>query len=242
MDCGHWAPIALTVTPAASRPARIFAARSSEPGVSPCTQIVSASSGTTEPSIATTVRSFTMRTARATTGAGIVDDRAGLAARGERAVGLVGAIGEHFGGDAQAGGAAGVQDLRAGQTEQNQRLVEGGHRARDRGGELRVADRHVEQRAVRLDVLDLHAFGGGDAGDRGDLIEHEVLGFLRRDVQLAAAEADEIGKPRMRADRDAVRLREPNRRAQHRRIAGVKSGGDVGRRDRRISPASWPMV
>ena len=99
-------------------------------------------------------------------------------------------------------------------------------------GELRVAHRHVEQGAVRLDVLDRHALGGGDAGDRGDLVEHEVFGFLRRDVQLAPAEADEIGKPRMRADRDAVRLREPNRVAQHRRIAGVKSRGDVGRGDR----------
>ena len=39
------APIALTVTPAASRPARSLAASSAAPGVSPWTQIVSTSSG-----------------------------------------------------------------------------------------------------------------------------------------------------------------------------------------------------
>src|SRR5437588_216862 len=50
---------------------------------------------------------------------------------------------------------------------------------------------------------------------------------LRRDVQLAAAEAGEVGESRVRADRDAVRLRETDRPAQHRRIPGMKSGGDV---------------
>src|SRR5262249_5353545 len=66
----HENPIAFTEPPARSKPARIFAARSSEPGVSPWTQIVSASRSTIDPSVATTVRSVTMRTARATTASG----------------------------------------------------------------------------------------------------------------------------------------------------------------------------
>ena len=91
-------------------------------------------------------------------------------------------------------------------------------------------------------MLHRDALGGRHAGNRGDLVEHEVFGFLRRHVQLAASESDEIGKPRMRAHRDAVRLGVTNRVAQHRRIAAMKPGGDVGRRDRFHQPASWPMV
>ncbi len=60
-------PIALTVTPAASRPARSRAARSAAPGVSLCTQIVSRSILTIEPSTAVTALSFAIRIARDTT-------------------------------------------------------------------------------------------------------------------------------------------------------------------------------
>src|SRR5439155_26345537 len=59
-------PLDLTVTPAASRPARTLAASRSAPGVSPWTHRVSASTGTTVPSSASTTRSCTIRSARAT--------------------------------------------------------------------------------------------------------------------------------------------------------------------------------
>ena len=42
-----------------------------------------------------------------------------------------------------------------------------------------VARRHVVERAVRLDVLQPHAFGGGDAGHRRDLVEDEIFGLRR---------------------------------------------------------------
>jgi putative flippase GtrA len=58
---------ARTTTPAPSRAARIFAARSSEPGVSPWTQMVSACRVSRLPSDATTDRSVTIFTARDTT-------------------------------------------------------------------------------------------------------------------------------------------------------------------------------
>ncbi len=181
--------------------------------------------------MATTECSVTMRTARATTVSGVVDDRTRLAARGKRPVRLVRAIGENFRGDPQTGRPPGVQNLGSWKSEEDQRLVERRDGARDRGGELRVADRHVEQRAVRLHVLDRDAFGRRDAGHGGDLVQHEVFGFLRRDVQLAPSEADEIRKARMRADRDAMRFGKPDGGAKDGRIAGVKSGCDVRRRD-----------
>ena len=80
------------------------------------------------------------------------------------------------------------------------------------------------------------ALGGGNAGDGRDLIEDEVLRLPRRNVQLAAAEAGEIGKTRVGADRDPVRGGEPDGRAQHRRVATVEPGGDVCRRDRGHEP------
>ena len=89
---------------------------------------------------------------------------------------------------------------------------------------------------MRLDVPDRRALGGGDAGDGRDLIEDEVFRFPRRNVQLAAAEAGEIGKTRMCADRDTVRDGEPDGRAQHRGVATVEPGGDVCRRDRGHEP------
>jgi hypothetical protein len=44
-------------------------------------------------------------------------------------------------------------------------------------------------------VLQLHTFGRGHAGDCRHLVEHQVLGSLRRQMQLAASEADEIRSP-----------------------------------------------
>ena len=45
----------------------------------------------------------------------------------------------------------------------------------------------------------------------------------------------------MGADRHAVGLRERDCPAHHRRIAGVKSARDVGRRDAAINSSSWPI-
>ena len=90
------------------------------------------------PSMATTVFSLTIRTARATTAAGVVDDRAGLSARGERAVGFVGAIGEDFGGDAQIRRARPAFRIsEPGRPNRISVLIERRDRARDRAGELR---------------------------------------------------------------------------------------------------------
>jgi hypothetical protein len=61
--------------------------------------------------------------------------------------------------DTKAGGAAGLENLRAGQPEQNQRRVERGDRACNGARELGVLHGHVEERAVRLHVLQANALG-----------------------------------------------------------------------------------
>ena len=68
------------------------------------------------------------------------------------------------------------------------------------------------------------------------MVEDKVLGFLRRDVHLAASEADEVGKAGVRPDGDAAGFGHADCVAQHRRVAGMKRRGDVGRRDRLHQP------
>lgn len=89
---------------------------------------------------------------------------------------------------------------------------------------------------MRLHVLQAHALRRGHTRDRRNLIQDEILSFAWRDGQIAASEADQIRQPRMRADGDAALLGQPDRVAQHRRIAAVKPGGDVRRRDRFHEP------
>jgi hypothetical protein len=80
---------------------------------------------------------------------------------------------------------------------------------------------------VRLHVLQALAFCRGHTRNRRDLIQDEILSFARRDMQVAASEADEIREPRMRADGDAVLFGQADRVAQHRGIAAMEAGGDV---------------
>src|SRR5437588_8795776 len=72
-----------------------------------------------------------------------------------------------------------------------------------------------------------HAFGLRDGAERADLIEDEIENLLRLGVDFAAAEAHQIWKAGMRADGHAGARSQTNRRAHHRRIAGVKSACDA---------------
>ena len=86
---------------------------------------------------------------------------------------------------------------------------------------------------MRFDVGERGAFGRSHARDRRNLVEDEIFRFAGRDLQLAAAEAGEIRKAGMGANRDTVPLRQPDGRAQHGRVAGMKPGRDVRRGNRR---------
>ena len=120
---------------------------------------------------------------------GIVDDRPGQRPRRQRAVGLVGAVGERLACEGEAGLPRRPLESRGGRTEQNQRGVERDHRAGNRRGPGRLPRRHVIEGAVRLDVLQLDPFRGGHAGHGRNLKEHEVFQLVGRYAHLAAAEA-----------------------------------------------------
>ena len=99
-----------------------------------------------------------MRTARATTVDGVVDDGAGRRPRRQRSVRLVGAIGEPFGGDREAR----RRPPRAPVPNRAARTGSAPDRTRAPPAQWRrqrpVADRHVVKRAVRLHVREPHAF------------------------------------------------------------------------------------
>ena len=138
--------------PAASRPARSFAASSSAPGVSPWTQIVSADERSVDGDDGAVLRH---PNGARDDGVGVVNDGAGLAARHQRAVGLVGAVGEHFGRDAQAGARPRLSAAR--NPGRPKRISDGLNAATARAiaaASARVASRHVVERAVRLHVLE----------------------------------------------------------------------------------------
>src|SRR5205085_2853266 len=89
--------------------------------------------------------------------------------------------------------------------------------------------RHAVKRAMRLDMIQLHALGLEEALERADLIDEAVGELLAGDFHLAAAEALEIRQGRMGSDLDAVLASEPNGSAHVVEIRGVKAAGDVGR-------------
>ena len=86
-------------------------------------------------------------------GVDIIDDRAGLVARHQRAIGLVAPIGERFVRDGKARRFARARQLAVGEADQDQRAIEIAHRAGDRIGERAILRRHVVERAVRLHVM-----------------------------------------------------------------------------------------
>jgi len=117
---------------------------------------------------------------------GIVDDRTHVLTGHERAVELIGAIRVSLAGRTQAGSLSSRHNLRSGQPHKDQRPVDHHGGSRDRLCKRRAANRHVEQRAMRLDVLQPHSLGSRDDRQCPDLICHEVFDVRWRKLELAA--------------------------------------------------------
>ncbi len=107
-------------------------------------------------------------------------------------------------------------------------MIERADGAGDGVGQRAIAGRHVVERTMGLHMRERHAFRGGDRRQRADLIEHQILDLARRRAQLPPPESHEVGKPRMRAHRDAGVAGQPDGLPHHARIAGMKATRDVG--------------
>ena len=89
---------------------------------------------------------------------------------------------------------------------------------------------------MRLDVCEDEAFRTRDAGERGDLIEDEVLELSRRKAHRAAPEALAVRVRGVRAEGETQGTGRPNRATDDRRIARVDAAGDIDRRHQRKQP------
>jgi hypothetical protein len=158
----------------------------------------------------------------------LLDQRAGLAARHEAAVGHVAAVGEHFFHRREAGAARGVDHVAAGEAEEFERGVEAAHRLAERIGELGLLHRLVVELAMRLHVRELPALGLDDRGERADLVEHVGDDLVGRQMHGAAAEVLAVRKARVRADGHAMFDGPAHALAHGLGVARVPAAGDVG--------------
>ena len=217
--------------PSASRAARSWRVSSCEAGVSPCVQMVSTRIGMSLPFVARTMPSLAIRTARPMTSAG----------EWMTAPGRVRGVREPSASYARSANPSratrspasqpACSRLAAGKREQHEPGVERTHRPRDRVRQAAVLDRHVVERTVRLDVLEPHAFAGGDGRERADLVEHHVLDFFGGHGHVAAPEPCEIRQAGMGAHRNAGITGQPHGCAHDARIAGVIPARDIRRGD-----------
>ena len=136
-------------------------------------------------------------------------------------------LGDHF---EPAGGIDGLVQ-RAFHAEygllENQRGVANGVR------HLFVPRRHAVERPVRLDMVQRHALGGEEAGQRADLIDEAIGQLVPAQLHLASTEALQVRQGRMRADAHPMGLRQADSRAHVVEVGGVKAARDVGDIDQR---------
>ena len=106
-------------------------------------------------------------------------------------------------------------------------------RGQEGAADRRVLPGHAVEDAVRFDVDQLRAGGAGERAERPDLIGDVILQLLRRDVDPAATEAEQVGQGNVRADVGADLLRQPDDTAHDRRVAAVEPGRDIRGRHQR---------
>jgi len=163
----------------------------------------------------------------------IVNHAARGAARDERSISLISAVGKCFSDDVKICTTRGGEQLRPGETNQRELRIDGSHGTRNRVGNRRVASSRVVQRTMRLDVSEGESFRPCHARERCHLIDDQILELTRRQLHPASSEALAIGVGRMRAERQAVASGCANRATDHRRIARMDTTGNIDRRHQR---------
>ena len=153
--------------------------------------------------------------------------------RSERAVGLVGAVGERFGGDGQPERSPLADELGTREPDQDDGSEGRQDDLRDRPREPSVRGGAVVQRAVWLHVTDRDAHAPGDRVDREQLLGERGPQLRIGEVEVAATEALTVRVPRMRPDRDTVAHSHFQRVLHRVGVAGVCPAGHVHRRHER---------
>ena len=103
-----------------------------------------------------------------------------------------------------------------------------------------VAGGHAIERAVRLDVVQRHAFGFKKTLERADLVDDAIGKLLASDLHFATAEALPVRQRRMRSDSDVLLLGKLHCPAHVVEVGGVEAAGNVGDGDRGHHRSSSP--
>ncbi len=221
-------PVASTLTPARSRAVRTARAIAGAPGVSPCRQMVSATTSTQVPFVArdATVSRDRHRLVRRLPG--VCQQVAGLATRDERPVRAVPAVGECLSDRADTGRRGGEQRGSGGRDD--------GYSWKgldDSSKELRTAlvdGCLVVERAVRLHVVHPRPVIPGDGIERADLGEQLGSQQLGGGPHHSATEALAVRVRRVCPDADSEAHSGGDRRIHHGRVPGMSPRRDVGAR------------
>ncbi len=168
------------------------------------------------------------RTACAAASAGVGDERAGELAGAERAVGLVGAVGEAFASGLQSHAAPDVQHRRCGESEERDVRVPACDAFADGARNPSIVHGDVVDRAVRLDMDDAAMETLHDGVETDDLIEDGLGDFGGGHRHLDAAEVGAVGIPGVRADADAASEREACGALHGGVVARVRAARNVG--------------
>jgi len=110
----------------------------------------------------------------------------------EAAIALIGTIGKNFACHSDSGLPSCANQFAAGQTIQDQTRVEIAHSARDSCGKFWILRRHVVEGTVGFDVMQSATAGPSKRCNRADLVEHEIVGFLRLNRHLASSEPRQV--------------------------------------------------
>ena len=157
----------------------------------------------------------------------VVQHGAGLGARDQAAVGVVGPVGEGFGDETQPGGLGQAAHDGIGQSQQRQVRIHGEDGVDD-GLRLRgMPGDGVVQRAVRLHVAHPRAGGRGQRLHGTDLVDHIVGQFSGLHVNETPAETGQVAVPGVRAHAHPAGGRGRAGAADGAGVAGVEPAGHV---------------
>jgi hypothetical protein len=92
---------------------------------------------------------------------------------------------------------------------------------------------HAIERAVRLDVIEHHAFGIQECPERADLVEQAVRQLFAGRSSFPCAKTLQIGQRRMGADLDAMPFGQGYGLAHVVEVGAVETAGDIGDVDQR---------
>ena len=161
----------------------------------------------------------------------IIEDGSRSAAGDQRAVGVVGPVGEGLGDRPQSRIVGADKESGTGQTQDGEFGVESSDCPHHRLRLLVIANDAVVERTMGFDVGDPGAVGSGHAVESGDLVQHIGLELTGSDVHRSAAETGQIVVAHVRSDRDATFGGCRHGSAHHHGVPGVETTRDVGTGD-----------